>query len=74
MYLARTVATAWLTGQPPAPQPGWDPAEIGGLESAYQALVSLPEVEQRRRMAAAREGALDCRDDDLLAILPGDQP
>ncbi|MEU8253816.1 hypothetical protein AB0C06_06060 [Micromonospora inaquosa] len=74
VYRARTVATAWLTGQLPAPHPGSDPAETARLESAYQALVSLPEVEQRRRVAAAREGALECRDDELVALLPADQP
>ncbi|RQX12848.1 hypothetical protein DDE19_27670 [Micromonospora ureilytica] len=73
VYRARMVAAAWLTGRPPAPKQGWAPEETAGLESAYQALVSLPEVEQRRRMAAAREGVLACRDDELVAILPADQ-
>ncbi|WP_444949977.1 hypothetical protein [Micromonospora ureilytica] len=73
VYRARMVAAAWLTGRPPAPRRGWAPEETAGLESAYQALVSLPEVEQRRRMAAAREGVLACRDDELVAILPADQ-
>ena len=41
---------------------------------AYQALVSLPEAEQRRRMAAAREAALDCQGDGLTAVLPEAQP
>lgn len=74
VYRARMVAAAWLTGRPPAPQPGWAPEEMALQESAYQALVSLPEAEQRRRMAAAREGVLACRDDQLVAILPKGQP
>ncbi|MFG1914081.1 hypothetical protein [Micromonospora sp. NPDC048898] len=73
-YRARIVAAAWLTGRPPAPQPGWDPTEMEGLVNAYQALVSLPEAEQRRRMAAAREAALACQGDALAAVLPEDQP
>ncbi|MFG1839308.1 hypothetical protein ACGFH8_12825 [Micromonospora sp. NPDC049175] len=72
-YRARIVAAAWLTGRPPAP-PGWDPAEMELLVGAYQALVSLPEAEQRRRMAAAREAALDCQGDGLTAVLPQAQP
>ncbi|MEK8108047.1 hypothetical protein NKG94_29255 [Micromonospora sp. M12] len=74
VYRARMVAAAWLTGRPPAPQPGWAPEEMALLESAYQALVSLPEAEQRRRLAAAREGALACRDDELVAIMSEDRP
>ncbi|MET8356485.1 hypothetical protein [Micromonospora sp. NPDC005171] len=74
VYRARMVAAAWLTGRPPAPQPGWAPEETALLESAYQALASLPEVEQRRRMAAVRDGVLACRDDELVAILPKGQP
>ncbi|MFF0150512.1 hypothetical protein [Micromonospora sp. NPDC005203] len=72
-YRARIVAAAWLAGRPPAPS-GWDPAEVGRLVSTYQALVSLPEAEQRRRMAAAREAALACRGDGLVAVLPEGQP
>ncbi|MCG5468613.1 hypothetical protein LADH09A_002481 [Micromonospora sp. LAH09] len=72
--LARTVATAWLSGQPPTPQRWWDPADIERAQSAYQALVSLPETEQRGRMAAARAAAMDCRSDGLLAILPAKKP
>ncbi|MEU8327363.1 hypothetical protein [Micromonospora sp. NPDC048839] len=72
-YRARIVAAAWLTGRPPAPT-GWDPAEVERLVSAYQALVSLPEAEQRRRMAAAREAALACQGDGLVAVLPEGQP
>ncbi|MGC4757517.1 hypothetical protein [Micromonospora trifolii] len=74
VYRARIVAAAWLTGRPPAPQPEPAPEEMALLESAYQALVSLPEAEQRRRMAAAREGALACRDDELAAIMSEDRP
>ncbi|MFI6233756.1 hypothetical protein ACIBD9_09380 [Micromonospora sp. NPDC050784] len=74
VYRARMVAAAWLTGRPPAPQPRWAPEEMALLESAYQALVSLPEAEQRRRMATAREGVLACRDDELVAIMSKDRP
>ncbi|WP_051723591.1 ABC transporter permease [Micromonospora chokoriensis] len=74
VYRARMVAAAWLIGRPPAPQSGWHPTEMARLQSAYQALVSLPEAEQQRRMGAAREGALACRDDELVSILPADQP
>ncbi|MEU1241490.1 hypothetical protein ABZ388_14120 [Micromonospora parva] len=74
VYEARMVAAAWLTGRPPAPQPGWPPSEMAQLVGAYQALVNLPEVEQRRRMAAAREGALACRDDELVANVPTGRP
>ncbi|MFE9188732.1 hypothetical protein ACFYL6_03880 [Micromonospora sp. NPDC007208] len=74
VYWARMVAATWLTGRPPAPRRGWRPEEMAVLESAYQALVSLPEVEQRRRMAAARDGVLACRDDELVAIMSKDRP
>ncbi|MEU1588883.1 hypothetical protein [Micromonospora sp. NPDC005710] len=72
VYRARMVAAAWLTGRPPTP-PGWAPDEVAQMQSTYQAFVSLPEAEQRRRMAAARESALACRDDELVTILPTDQ-
>ncbi|MEO3926087.1 hypothetical protein ABGB07_19785 [Micromonosporaceae bacterium B7E4] len=71
-YLARAVAAAWLTGQPPAPEDWWESGERRRVERAYQALVGLPQDEQRRRMAAAREAVLDCRSDALLPILPRD--
>ncbi|WP_433266964.1 hypothetical protein ACQPWR_04845 [Micromonospora vinacea] len=74
VYRARMVAAAWLTGRPPAPQHGWAPEEMALLTSAYQALVSLPEAEQRRRMAAVREGVVACQDDELVAILPKSRP
>ncbi|MGW4464590.1 hypothetical protein [Micromonospora sp. NPDC004704] len=69
-YLAQVVAAAWLSGQPPTPPPGWEPAETEQAKTAYEALVGLPEAEQQRRMAAARDAAMDCRADGLLAILP----
>ncbi|MGI5145266.1 hypothetical protein ACQEVC_02500 [Plantactinospora sp. CA-294935] len=71
-YLARVVAAAWLTGQPPALEDWWASGERSRVERAYQALVGLPQDEQRRRMAAAREAVLDCRSDALLPILPRD--
>ncbi|MET7372528.1 hypothetical protein [Micromonospora arida] len=71
--VARTVATAWLSGQPPTPQRWWEPADVERAQGAYQALVSLPQAEQRDRMAAAREAVLDCRSDGLLAILPAEK-
>ncbi|WP_433552780.1 hypothetical protein ACQP08_04920 [Micromonospora zamorensis] len=72
--LARTIATAWLSGQPPTPRRWWEPADIERAQSAYQALVSLPQAEQRDRMAAARAAAMDCRSDGLLAILAEKKP
>ncbi|MGW2622986.1 hypothetical protein [Micromonospora taraxaci] len=72
--LARMVAAAWLTDQPPTLESWWDRADAERAQRAYQALVSLPPAEQRQRMAAAREAALDCRTDALLALLPEDKP
>ncbi|MEO3770246.1 hypothetical protein [Micromonospora sp. B9E7] len=72
--LARMVAAAWLSDQPPTLESWWDRAEAERGQRAYQALVSLPQAEQRQRMAAAREATLDCRTDALLALLPEDKP
>ncbi len=72
--LARMVAGAWLSDQPPTLESWWDRAEAERAQRAYQALVSLPQAEQRRRMAAVREAALDCRTEALLALLTEDRP
>ncbi|MEU8422597.1 hypothetical protein AB0C15_17155 [Micromonospora sp. NPDC048835] len=72
--LARMVAAAWLSDEPPTLESWWDRAEAERAQRAYQSLVSLPEAEQRRRMAAAREAALDCRTEPLLALLPQEKP
>ncbi|WFE50212.1 hypothetical protein [Micromonospora sp. WMMD1155] len=72
--LARMLAAAWLTDRPPSLESWWDRADAERAQRAYQALVSLPQAEQRQRMAAAREAALDCRTDALLALLPEDKP
>jgi hypothetical protein len=68
------VAAAWLSGQPPTLDSWWDRTEAERAQRAYQALVSLPETEQRRRMAAAREAALDCRTDALVALVAEEKP
>ncbi|MEV7228119.1 MULTISPECIES: hypothetical protein [Polymorphospora] len=70
----RVVATAWLTGEPPAPQDWWTPEERAGVAGAYQALVGLPPAEQQRRMVAARDDALACRDDGLRSLMGEDVP
>ncbi|MFG1762787.1 hypothetical protein ACGFIH_05625 [Micromonospora parva] len=72
--LARIVATAWLTDQPPVLESWWDSAQVERAQRAHQALVSLPQAEQRQRVAAAREAALDCRADGLLTLLPEEKP
>ncbi len=74
MYVTRMVAVAWLNGQPTTLQEMRGPEDRKRAESAYQALVSLPQAEQGRRMAAAREATLGCRTDALLPILPQDAP
>lgn len=71
VYLAQAVATAWLADRPLALRDWWSPQERARAERAYQTLVALPQAEQRRRMAAARDAAMTCRADDLLALLPG---
>ncbi|MDG4779278.1 hypothetical protein O7614_06415 [Micromonospora sp. WMMD961] len=72
--LARRLAAAWLSDQPPALESWWDRTDAERAQRAYQALVGLPEAEQRHRMAAARDAALDCRTDALLALLPEEKP
>lgn len=74
LYLARAVAAAWLAGQPPTPLDWWTPEDRERVDSAYQRLVSLPEDEQRRRMAAARDAALDCRTGALRSVVSEDAP
>ncbi|GAA3384012.1 hypothetical protein [Cryptosporangium minutisporangium] len=69
--LGRAVAAAWLTGQPPASQDWWSDDDRTRANALYRTLTALPPAEQRRRMSAAREAALDCRDDALLPILSG---
>jgi hypothetical protein len=73
-YVARMVAVAWLNGQPTTLQelPGHEDRKRA--ESAYQALVSLPQAEQKRRMAQAHDATLDCRTDALVSILPKETP
>ncbi|MEV4756683.1 hypothetical protein AB0J86_16420 [Micromonospora sp. NPDC049559] len=73
-HLARVVAAAWLTGQPPVPEVWWQPEEQARVEAGYRALTALPPDEQLRRMVAARDAALDCRTDVLVSILPGETP
>lgn len=72
VYLAQAVAAAWLADRPFTARTWWSPQERARAERAYQTLVALPQAEQRRLMAAARDAAMTCRADDLLALLPGD--
>jgi hypothetical protein len=74
MYVARKVAAAWLNGQPTTLRELSRPQDRKRAESAYQALASLPQAEQGRRMAEAREATLNCRSDGLVSILPEDTP
>ncbi|MEV0396343.1 hypothetical protein [Polymorphospora rubra] len=74
VLLARKVAAAWLTGEPPTPEDWWDAEERARADSAYRTLVGLPQAEQQRRMAAARDAALSCRADALGAIVRGEIP
>lgn len=74
MFLAQSVAAAWLADRPLAERSWWSSAEREQAQRAYRTLTALPEAEQRRRMAAARDAAMDCRADPLLAILRGEAP
>jgi hypothetical protein len=74
LLLSWTVAAGWLAGQPPTPASWWNPQDRERVDRAYQTLVALPPAEQQRRMASARDAALDCRPDALLSILPADTP
>jgi hypothetical protein len=70
LIVARTVVTAWFTGEL-APLPGSQylgedaPKEI---QQAWQALQALPAAEQPARVAALRDAALNCRG-DLTTLL-----
>ncbi|MBE1486414.1 hypothetical protein [Plantactinospora soyae] len=74
VYLARTVAAAWLTNQPPVAEDWWEAGDRNRVDVAYQTLVGLPQAEQQRRMAAARDAALACRTDTLRSMLPKEIP
>lgn len=74
VFLAQSVAAAWLADRPLAERSWWSSAEREQAQRAYRTLTALPEAEQRRRMAAARDAAMDCRADPLLAILRGEAP
>jgi len=74
-YVARLVAAAWLVGEPPsaAPAEDWSSlAELPATRPTYEALLALPEDEQRARVAALRAAELACDDTDRLEILSGD--
>jgi hypothetical protein len=70
VIVARTVATAWLTGEL-TPLPGWQylsEDESTKIQQVWQALQALPAAEQPARVAALRDAALDCRG-DLTTLL-----
>ncbi|WP_433392249.1 hypothetical protein [Micromonospora sp. KLBMP9576] len=70
--VARTVAGAWLRGQPPARWTESGMEKRDELEQRlYQNLTALPQDEQVRRVAALRRAALECRG-DLYPVLAGE--
>jgi hypothetical protein len=75
---ARLVAAAWLLEEEPLAPPAlldvWGelpPTTV--TRPAYEALLALPAVEQRARVAALREAELECGRGDRMEILIGDR-
>jgi hypothetical protein len=73
-YIAVKVVAAWIDGQPTTLQKLHLPEDRKRAESAYQALTGVPQAEQKRRIAQARDAALACRPDALASILSQDTP
>ncbi|WP_326563733.1 hypothetical protein [Micromonospora peucetia] len=69
---ARSAASAWLRGRPPARSTMPNMAEFDEMEQRfYRDLTALPQDEQLRRMGALRRAAQDCRN-ALYPILAGE--
>lgn len=74
-FAARLVAAAWLLEEEPqaAPAEDWgSAADLPVTGPGYEALLALPDDEQRVRVAALRAAELACDGSDLMEILTGD--